>query len=159
MKKIIGAVSAICLLAACQQGTNGQAISNSDLGTAIGAAAGAYAGSQMGGGTGNTVATATGTLLGAALGRTIGQSFDNGDLAYYHKASQEAMMRGQPGQVFPWNSPFSNASGKVTPGAPFKDTSGRHCREFTQTINVSGRLEEGHGVACLEPDGTWKTKS
>ncbi len=161
MKKILSAIFAIAFLAACQQQGGGSApiISQSDIGTIVGGAVGAWTGSNVGGGSGQTVAIATGTLLGAALGSTVGQSLDGGDIAYYNKASQEAMSKGQPGQLFPWQSPYSTTAGTLTPGNYYQNDNGQYCREYTQTINVDGRVEAGQGLACRQQDGTWKIKS
>jgi len=160
MKKIISGAVAILFLAACQQnGAGYPTLSKGELGSIIGGAAGAAIGSQIGDGSGGTVATATGTLLGAALGRSIGQSLGNADLSYYHQASQKAMELGQPGQLFPWQSPTSNVTGTVTPSSYHQNAEGKYCREYTQTITVGGRLQEGHGVACRQSDGSWKIQS
>ena len=161
MKKIFTTAIALTFLAACQgqNGASAPILSQSDVGAVVGGAAGAWIGSNVGSGSGATVATATGTLLGATLGRTVGQVLAGGDLAYYDKASQEAMTKGQPGQLFPWQSPYSTAAGTVTPGSYYQNNSGQYCREYTQTINVGGRIEEGYGVACRQNDGTWKIKS
>lgn len=160
MKAVLASVVALMFLAACQQG-NGRApvLTKSDVGTVLGGAAGAWAGSNIGGGAGRTVATATGTLLGAALGRSIGQSLDNADLNYYHRTSQKALERGQPGQTFPWQNPQSGVGGSITPSGYFQNSQGEYCREYTQTITIDGRLEEGHGVACRQPDGRWRIQS
>lgn len=31
-----------------------------------------------------------------------------------------------------------------------------YCREFQKQIIIDGRTEQAYGVACLQPDGTWK---
>lgn len=31
-----------------------------------------------------------------------------------------------------------------------------YCREYTRTIHVGGRPQEGYGTACLQPDGSWR---
>lgn len=31
-----------------------------------------------------------------------------------------------------------------------------YCREFTETIVVGGRKEQGYGTACLQADGAWQ---
>lgn len=158
MKALIAIVASILFLTACQRGMGGNApiLTKSDIGTVTGAAAGAWVGSNIGGGAGRTVAIATGTLLGAALGRSVGESLDRADLNYYHRASQTALERGQPGQSFPWQNPQSGVSGSVTPSGYFQNQSGNYCREYTQSINIGGRMQEGHGVACRQPDGTWR---
>lgn len=33
---------------------------------------------------------------------------------------------------------------------------GRYCREYTRTIYVGGRAQEGYGTACMQPDGAWE---
>ena len=162
MKKIISVGMALLFLAACQRSDGSLGIpelSKGDLGGILGGAAGAAVGSQIGDGTGRTVATAAGTLLGAALGRSIGQSLDQADLNYYHRTSQQAMEVGQPGQPFPWQNPRSGVSGTVTPSGYYQNQTGQYCREYTQTINIGGRLQEGHGVACRQPDGSWRIQS
>lgn len=30
------------------------------------------------------------------------------------------------------------------------------CREFQQTISVSGDTQQAHGSACRQPDGSWQ---
>ena len=30
-----------------------------------------------------------------------------------------------------------------------------YCREFTKTIYVGGRAQQGYGVSCRQPDGSW----
>lgn len=31
-----------------------------------------------------------------------------------------------------------------------------YCREYTRTIYVGGKPQEGYGTACLQPDGSWQ---
>ena len=31
-----------------------------------------------------------------------------------------------------------------------------YCREFTKTIYVGGRAQNGYGTSCLMPDGSWQ---
>lgn len=158
MKKLLAIVTSVLFLAACQQNGNGGGmnVTKGDVGTVLGGAAGAWAGSSIGNGSGQIVATAAGTLLGAALGRSVGNTMDQQDMVFYNQTSQKALEVGQPGQSFPWNNPQSNVSGMVTPSGYFQNSTGQYCREYTQSINVSGRMETGHGIACRQPDGAWK---
>lgn len=32
----------------------------------------------------------------------------------------------------------------------------QQCREYTRTIYVGGRPQQGYGTACLQPDGSWQ---
>lgn len=157
MKNIVCLISALFMLAACQNQNGGfPTFNKADMGTVLGGAAGAWAGSSIGKGSGRIVATAAGTLLGAALGRSIGDSMDKVDLQYYDRTSQKALEQGQPGQTFPWSNPQSGVSGTVTPSGYYQNAQGKYCREYTQTITVGGRVEEGYGVACRQPDGSWQ---
>ena len=156
---IIGAVSAVALLAACQPGQQPGPITKSDIGTVAGAALGGWAGHNIGGGSGQVIATIGGTLLGGYLGREIGGSLDKADMAYYNRASQRALETGQPGETLPWSNPNSNVGGTITPSSYYQTETGQYCREYTQTIKVGGRTEQGHGTACRQPDGTWQIVS
>ncbi len=31
-----------------------------------------------------------------------------------------------------------------------------YCREFTKTIYVGGRAQQGYGTSCMQPDGSWQ---
>ena len=41
-------------------------------------------------------------------------------------------------------------------GKSWANSDDEYCREFTQTIEVGGKKEEGYGTACQQPDGSWK---
>ncbi len=159
MKKILSCTAAICLLVACQQSGNGVGVSNSQVGSIAGGVAGAAVGSQIGGGTGNVIAIVAGTLLGSALGSSVAQNMNTADVNYYDKSSQRALEVGQPGQVFPWQSPASSISGTVTPSTYYQNANGQYCRKYEQTIIIDGRAEQGQGVACRQSNGTWKIES
>lgn len=159
MKKITSLLLVVTMLAACQQnGAGGYSVTKEDAGTVLGGVGGALLGSQVGGGSGRIVAVAAGTLLGSALGRSVGASLDKADMAYYNQTSQRALETAPAGTSLPWNNPNSGVSGTVTPSQYYQTASGQYCREYTQTITVGGRTEEGYGVACRQPDGSWKIK-
>lgn len=49
-----------------------------------------------------------------------------------------------------WGSLFTQAQAShALSDAPY-------CREYTQPIKIGGRIEEGYGQACLQPDGSWQ---
>ena len=150
-------ITILGLLAACQQqGAGGGGVNKQQVGTIAGAAAGAYLGSKIGSGSGQLVGVAAGTLLGAAFGSEIGASLDRADMAYYRSTAHDALENAQMGETLPWRNPESGNSGTFTPTNYYQTASGTYCREYTQTIQVGGRMEEGHGTACREEDGTWK---
>jgi len=62
------------------------------------------------------------------------------------------------GDTITWNNPDSGHSGTVTPVRDGTSSSGQYCREFQQTVVIGGQVEEGYGVACRQPDGTWRIR-
>jgi surface antigen len=155
MKKIISLLLISTMVAGCNN-QGGFSVSNEEAGTVLGGIGGALLGSQVGGGRGQIAATAVGTLMGAALGSRVGKSLDRADMAYYNRASQNALETMPAGQTLPWSNPQSGVRGTVTPSSYYQTDNGNYCREYTQTITVGGRTEEGYGVACRQPDGSWK---
>lgn len=129
--------------------------SKANIGTLAGAAGGAWVGSNVGKGKGKIVSIAAGTLLGAALGRSVGASLDRADMEYYSRSSQSSMENTRTGETTSWQNPDNGHSGSFTPTRTYQTAEG-YCRDYTQTINVSGRAVTGHGTACRQPDGTWR---
>lgn len=164
LSSVVALAAAASLVTACQEpgGAPGRGVmqggmmNKQDLGTIAGAIGGGVIGSNIGGGKGKTTAIIAGSLLGAALGNSIGQSLDRADMMMYHDTSQRALETAQPGQTLPWKNPESGNYGTVTPKSYYQTASGDYCREYTQTIVVGGRKEEGVGTACRQPDGSWK---
>lgn len=159
---IIAAVAATTMLTACAEPggpgvtQGGQGFNKTEIGTLAGAVGGGIIGSNIGKGKGAIAGTIAGTLLGGALGHSVGSSLDNADRIAYEQASQRALETAQPGQSLPWSNPRSGNSGTITPKGYYRNASGDYCREYTQTIRVGGRTEQGYGTACREPDGTWR---
>ena len=125
------------------------------IGTGSGAVLGGLLGSQVGGDSGKYVGVGVGTLLGALIGSEIGQSLDRADLAYANRAQSEAY-NARVGEPISWNNPETGHYGTVTPTREGRSSSGRYCREFSQTIYVEGRQQTGYGTACQGSDGTWQ---
>lgn len=125
------------------------------LGTLLGAAAGAWAGSSIGKGDGKIVATAMGTMLGAAVGNSIGRSMDELDKMKMREAEERAY-NAPIGEAIVWNNPNTGNSGSVTPVRDGRSTAGSYCREFQTEVTVGGKRQDAHGVACQQPDGSWR---
>lgn len=163
--KLIAVTVATLMVSACS-GPMGQAgggitqggssINKQDIGTLGGAIGGGIIGSNIGGGKGKIAGTIGGTLLGAMIGSSIGASLDKADMSYYDQTSQKALENAQPGQSMPWKNPQTGNSGTVTPSNYYTNSNGQYCREYTQTITVGGKTQQGHGTACRMPDGTWQ---
>lgn len=131
-------------------------IRKQDVGTIAGAVGGAFLGANVGKGHGRTLGIAAGTILGGMLGNEIGASLDRADIAYYNKTQQNALELVSDNVPSRWVNPDSGNSGVVTPVKTYKTPAGNYCREFTQTIQIGNKQEEGYGTACRQPDGSWK---
>jgi surface antigen len=151
VKKIIVVAITGSMLAACAgMGEKETA------GTVIGAGTGAVVGAQVGGGSGRVVGVAIGTLLGALLGGEVGRSMDRADQMAAERAYEQAQTA-PIGQPITWDNPDNGHYGSVTPVREgTHDQTGEYCREFQQTVTIGGRPEDAYGVACQQPDGTWK---
>ena len=152
---IAGTMACVLVLAGCSSSDRG---AKETGGTILGGVGGALLGSAFGKGTGRIAAVAVGTLVGAMIGNEVGKSLDAADCAAIDRAENRAT-QAPMGETISWDNPESGNSGTITPVRQGKDTGGRYCREFRQTIQVGGRLEEGYGTACRQDDGTWQIMS
>ena len=150
-RKIIPVILTASLVAACSP-EMGQKESIGTIGGGIG---GAVIGAQVGEGKGQLFAIAAGTLLGVLLGGEIGRQLDDADRAAATRAYEQAQTA-PIGQNITWNNPDSGNTGAVTPVRDGTSGAGEYCREFQQTVNIGGRSEEAYGVACQQPDGSWR---
>jgi surface antigen len=125
------------------------------LGTLGGAALGGLLGAQFGSGTGQIAATAAGVLIGALTGSEVGLSLDRADRAYANQAIYRAQA-GPMGETIFWQNPASGNRGAVTPVRDGTSARGDYCREFQQSITVGGQTRQGYGIACRQPDGSWR---
>ena len=93
----------------------------------------------------------SGAALGGVLGGPIGASLAEADREAAWNAQLAALNSGQSRS---WRG-VRGVFGFVAPGAE----TGGGCRAYSQTIYVAGRPNRGQGVACRQPDGTWKMTS
>ena len=123
------------------------------VGALLGGAAGAAAGSTIGKGDGRTAAMIGGAILGALVGGVIGQNMDEID----QNCVGQVLERAETGQTIVWNDPETHATYQVTPTRTYQpDSSDRYCREYTATAVIGGRTERTYGIACRQPDGSWR---
>lgn len=170
---------ALCLIIALATGSASPVLAGDStlLGTGMGAALGGYLGSTIGKGSGQLAATGAGVFLGGAIGNSIGRSMDRANSSYYssypYSPYYQTYSPYQPTYVAPPAAPPPQViyvqpevvdyytphrsvyveEGYVGPQPPKPS---RHCREFTQTIKIDGRVRESYGTACLRPDGSWQ---
>ena len=143
---------AVALTAAAATSDAGQ---KETLGTLLGAGLGGWAGSQFGSGSGKLAAVGAGVLLGGLLGREIGKSLDSADRARMAEAQQRSLEYERTGTTTAWVNPDTGNSGSITPTKYYQNSAGQPCREYTQTVDVSGRSETAYGTACRDANGDW----
>lgn len=148
-KPLVAALLALPLLTACET----YEPSKQDIGMATGAILGGVLGHQIGGGSGRTVATIGGAALGGFFGSRIGRNMDRND----QLKTAEALEKSRDGQAATWRNADNGQQYAVTPTKTYQGASG-HCRDFTTVTEIEGRQEVVHGMACRQPDGTWKTE-
>ena len=152
----VKAVVAAVLIALFAVGCEGSGYGTKQtIGAATGGALGGLLGAQFGSGGAQLAATGAGVLLGALIGSEVGRSMDETDRIRADQAHNQAN-NAAIGETIVWNNASTGNSGTVTPVRDGTSTSGLYCREFQQTITVSGTTETAYGTACREPDGTWR---
>lgn len=125
--------------------------------TAIGAAGGAAAGGLIGAAaSGSPVAIASGVILGGLAGGAVGNILDQRDRQLATQAAHHALETAPSGTAVPWANPDNGHSGAVTPVRTYQAADGRYCREYQQTVTVGGQAQQSYGIACRQPDGSWR---
>ena len=97
--------------------------------------------------------------LGSGGNSLAAQSFDTLDEAERRAMAdtfQYSLENNPTSQNSEWVNPDSTHSGEVRPLKTFYNSNGEPCREFTQTIIIGEREEQGYGTACRQPDGIWQ---
>jgi surface antigen len=105
------------------------------IGSVAGAAGGGLLGNQFGGGAGKGVMTGLGVVGGALAGGYVGRSVEGCDHPRQRPAAQGA------------NQAAGAGGGSRT------------CRSVRTQAVIDGREQPVEGVACLDPDGVWRTAS
>ncbi len=165
LKKIIISCSVITVLS----GVSLPAYAGNPLGTLVGAAGGAVVGSNIGKGKGRIAAIAVGTLLGASLGSGI--NYGSAYASDYHPHYNHNYYGGYHNYHSHYRPYYNNYQTtyqvynppvyktqviQVNSYQPAPQAQAEYCREFTQNVQIDGLVQPGYGVACLQPDGSWK---
>jgi surface antigen len=135
------------------------------VGTGLGAVVGGIIGNQFGKGSGRTAATIGGIVLGGIAGNAIAKDAckdKNHDAYYYNNTYYDAFNDPDEGDEYEWRNPHTDNHGYVTAGDYYDDGYNGYagpCRQFEQRVYIDGRAETATGVACRQPDGTWRIVS
>lgn len=150
-------------------GYNQQSSSCNDVdiavGTGLGGLVGGIIGNQFGKGSGKTAATIGGVILGGIVGNSIAKDAckdKRQDAYYYNDAYYSSFNDPEEDERYEWNNPYTDNHGYVSAGEYYEDGYEDYegpCREFTQTVYIDGRPEQATGVACRQPNGTWRIVS
>ncbi len=102
----------------------------------------------------NNLWTLAGVTLGAFLGNEIGASMDKTDILMAQNARNYALENNKINSQAAWKNPDSGNSGVIYPTRTYS-VGDQPCREFTQEINIGGKIQTGYGKACRMADGSW----
>ena len=103
----------------------------------------------------NNLWTLAGVTLGAFLGNEIGASMDKTDILMAQNARNYALENNKVNSTAAWKNPDSGNSGVIYPTRTYS-VGDQPCREFTQEINIGGKIQTGYGKACRMADGSWQ---
>ena len=71
---------------------------------------------------------------------------------------QQALETQPSGATVGWRNPDGAHSGEVTPVRTYKTDHGQYCREFDEQYTDANATTASYGVACREPDGSWRVR-
>ena len=103
----------------------------------------------------NNLLTLAGVTLGAFLGNEIGASMDKTDILMAQNARSYALENNKINSHSVWKNPDSGNSGVIYHTKTYS-IGDQPCREFTQEINIGGKIQTGYGKACRMADGSWQ---
>ncbi len=154
---VLGAGLIAPALSGCAQGGYyGGGSNNQQTGTVIGAIGGAAAGAAIGGKDNWLWAGALGALAGGVIGNQIGAYLDREDQQRALQNANYALTSVPDGQSARWSNPQNATGGYTTPTRTISQADGQTCREFQTGISAQGQTSTGTGLACRQPDGTWR---
>ena len=153
LKKIIAGtltvVMGVSVLPGC---TN---MNKQDVGTVSGGVIGGLVGSRFGGGGGQVLATGIGVMAGALIGGAIGKNMDETD----QLKMNAALNNNSVGQPAYWKNDKTGNSYTVTPTKNVALNGNPYCREYRTNANIGGKVQQIHGTACRQPDGSWQIQN
>ncbi len=103
----------------------------------------------------NTAGVLGGMILGGLIGGAVGDRMDAADRREANRATIAALESKPSNTTTIWQNPDSGNSGTVTPTRTYQAQSGGYCREYEQTVTISGDTQTAYGTACRQPDGNW----
>ena len=161
-KKTTGiAVALLLLLPACAQDT-----AQEDFSHGVSTVAGALAGQFIGFGSGSIVSRALSRATSTPQQTPGAQSPDalnrdalsRDDRIRAETVAQQALENSQSGHTLHWFNPATNSGGSFTPLRTIENEEAV-CRDFSQSVSVSGKMTNTEGRACRASNGVWTITS
>ena len=149
-------MTVVVFLGACANDPEASNVLGRSLGAGVGAVAGGYLGNKIGTGTANTIATTVGVAMGAYFGGRLFDKLSRGDLNLASAAQSAALENAPSGKAVTWSNPDSGTAGMATAKPAFEKKGVGPCRPFTHLIQQGSKKETVEGVACRNPDGSWR---
>lgn len=88
------------------------------------------------------------------IGGQIGAALDGRERRRAIEAEYRALEYTPAGQGVAWGRKGASIQGEVVAGSPYRVGS-QNCRQYTHTIQASGRSQSARGTACRNTDGSW----
>lgn len=99
-----------------------------------------------------------GEVRDSRVGTQIGSTLSPGDLRLAKAAEYRALEYVRPGDEFRWQGSNADTRGVISVGRGYQ-VNRLECRDYSNTIYVGGRAQVARGVACRQPEGTWRIVS
>ena len=151
---VVIASLAVSSLAGCEAIERETGITKTAQVTALGTAAAGGAIAALAGASAGWIAGAT--ILGTLAGGAVGQLLSDTDKQQYAESSYSAIEAEPRGGQTAWNNPDSGNTGITRIDEEFRRADGTRCKTFSQTITADGQNHYLEGLACQQPDGSWK---
>lgn len=84
------------------------------------------------------------------------QAMSEQDLVLADESVQKALQTRLSGKSITWRNPATGHRGTVTPVRSYKTKNGYFCREYRETVIISGQTRQYRDTACRDRDGIWK---
>ena len=96
--------------------------------------------------------------MGSYFGGKAFRNLAEADRRMAYQAQYQALEKGRSGETTSWRNPDSGNAGHVTAYPAFSANNNAPCRRFTHVVDLmgSGEVTEAKGVACRNPDGSWR---
>ena len=79
----------------------------------------------------------------------------DGDVKLATATLQRSLEQTRNGQTTAWQNAASAAAGSITPTRTFLAADGAYCRDYDETITVSGQSGRSRNTACRSENGMW----